>query len=71
MDIIHKVIQVLKENLNEEELIELSDRLDGDESSPDLLLHLLDEHLIKVRPDLYVSQDELGEIVSHMEEKEK
>lgn len=64
MDIIEKTIETLKENFSEEELIELSDRLDGDPGYP--ILEALNEHLSKVRPDLYCSlEDFLKENACH------
>jgi hypothetical protein len=52
-DILDRAFAVWLEHLTEEELVELSERLDGEPGH--VLLLKLDEHLITVRPDLYAN----------------
>lgn len=68
MDIVEKAIEVLKAGLSEDELVELSEFLDGDPGCQ--LLEKLDEHLIVVRPDLFTTPDEFEKVVSVLESNE-
>lgn len=49
-DILDKALAVWLEYLTEDELVELSERLDNELGDP---LYKLDEHLAKVRPELF------------------
>jgi hypothetical protein len=51
MNVIQKAVEVLKEKLTEDELVELASRLDSDPSDP--ILDGLNEHLAVVRPELF------------------
>jgi hypothetical protein len=69
MDIVVKAVETLKTHLSEDELVELSELLDGDPGNP--ILEKLDEHLMVVRPDLFVTPAELEKVVSALETKDK
>lgn len=55
-DILDKALAVWLEHLTEDELVELSERLDGELGHP--LLDKLDEYLAKVRPELFADPNE-------------
>ncbi|GMV17976.1 MAG: hypothetical protein AMXMBFR56_62000 [Polyangiaceae bacterium] len=55
-DVLDKALAVWLKHLTEDELVELSERLDGEPGHP--LLDKLDEHLAKVRPELFVDPNE-------------
>lgn len=55
-DILDKALAVWLKHMTEDELVELSQRLDGEPGHP--LLDKLDEHLMKVRPEMFVGVSE-------------
>lgn len=55
-DVLDKALAVWLEHLTEDELVELSEFLDGDPRHS--LLLKLDEHLAKVRPELFADPNE-------------
>lgn len=55
-DILDKALAVWLEYLTEDELVELSERLDNELGDP--LIYKLDEHLAKVRPELFADSNE-------------
>lgn len=50
-DVLDRALAVWLKHLTEDELVELSERLDGEPGHP--LLYKLDEYLAKVRPELF------------------
>ncbi len=63
-DILDRALAVWLEHLTEDELVELSERLDGDPGHD--LLDRLDDFLTTVRPDLFV--DPLEGVATKAEE---